>query len=88
MVRGTDRGRPSGEENELTRFLPLFGPRLPAADLGYQGSRPVFETANLRAALAGSGIVCLPPDRELVGRYLDYFEAVRFLPARAERTAR
>ncbi|WP_019071573.1 thioester reductase domain-containing protein [Streptomyces hokutonensis] len=76
-----------GEENELARFLPLFGPDRPAEDLGYRGSRPVFETANLRAALAGSGIECLPPERELIGRYLDYFEATQFLPARAERTA-
>lgn len=83
LTAATDRG----EENELTRFLPLFGPELPAADLGYRGSRPVFETTNLRAALAGSGIECLPPDRELIGRYLDYFEAAHFLPARAERTA-
>jgi thioester reductase-like protein len=76
-----------GEENELARFLPLFGPDLPAEDLGYQGSRPVFDTTNLRAALSGSGIACLPPGSELVGRYLDWFEATRFLPARAERRA-
>ena len=77
-----------GEENELSRFLPLFGPELPAEDLGYRGSRPIFDTANLQAALSGSGIVCLPPENELVGRYLDWFEATRFLPARAERRAR
>lgn len=76
-----------GAENELARFLPLFGPDLPAEDLGYRGSRPVFGTANLDAALAGSGIECLPPDRELIGRYLDYFRATDYLPARAERTA-
>lgn len=76
-----------GEENELARFLPLFGSDQPAEDLGYRGSRPVFDTTNLRRALAGSGIVCLPPERELVGRYLDHFEATGFLPARAERTA-
>ncbi|WP_227024989.1 thioester reductase domain-containing protein [Streptomyces tsukubensis] len=75
-----------GEENELARFLPLFGADLPAEDLGYKGSRPLFGTTNLRAALAGSGIECLPPERELLGRYLDYFEAIHFLPARAERT--
>ena len=76
-----------GEENELARFLPLFGPDLPAEDLGYRGSRPVFETDNLRAALAGSGIECRPPGRELIARYLDHFEATHFLPARPERTA-
>ncbi|WP_254878810.1 thioester reductase domain-containing protein [Streptomyces sp. NA04227] len=76
-----------GEENELTRFLPLFGPELPAEDLGYRGSRPVFGTTNLQAALTGSGIACLPPERELISRYLAYFEATHFLPARAERTA-
>ncbi|WP_329537947.1 thioester reductase domain-containing protein (plasmid) [Streptomyces sp. NBC_01450] len=74
-----------GEDNELVRFLPLFGPELPADDLGYRGSRPVFDTANLRAALAGSGIACAAPERELIGRYLDYFEVHRFLPPRAER---
>lgn len=83
LTAATERG----EANELARFLPLFGPELPAEDLGYRGSRPVFETANLRAALAGSGIDCLPPERELIGRYLDYFEATDYLPARAERTA-
>ncbi|GAB2953067.1 thioester reductase domain-containing protein [Streptomyces sp. NPDC058869] len=76
-----------GEENELARFLPLFGSDQPAEDLGYGGSRPVFDTTNLQAALADSDIRCLPPERELVGRYLDHFEATRFLPARAERTA-
>lgn len=83
LTRAVERG----EENELARFLPLFDSDRPAEDLGYRGSRPVFDTTNLRAALAGSGIVCLPPERELVGRYLDHFEATRFLPARAERTA-
>ncbi|AKH81531.1 hypothetical protein AA958_04240 [Streptomyces sp. CNQ-509] len=77
----------SGEQNELARFLPLFGSDQPAEDLGYRGSRPVFGTANLRAALTGSGITCLPPGLELVSRYLDHFEATHFLPARAERTA-
>ncbi|AKN68684.1 hypothetical protein QR97_01645 [Streptomyces sp. PBH53] len=76
-----------GTENELARFLPLFGADQPAEDLGYRGSRPVFDTTRLRAALTGSGIACLPPERELVGRYLDHFEATGFLPARAERTA-
>jgi thioester reductase-like protein len=76
-----------GEENELARFLPLFGPDVPAEDLGYRGSRPVFETVNLRTALAGSGIESPAPDSELISRYLDYFEATRYLPARAERTA-
>ncbi len=76
-----------GTENELARFLPLFGADQPAEDLGYRGSRPVFDTTHLRAALTGSGIACLPPERELVGRYLDHFEATGFLPARAERTA-
>ncbi|MFJ8629874.1 thioester reductase domain-containing protein [Streptomyces sp. NPDC093568] len=84
LTAATERG----EENELARFLPLFGPELPAEDLGYRGSRPVFETANLRAALAGSGIACLPPERELIGRYLDYFESTRYLPARARRAER
>ncbi|WP_433498947.1 thioester reductase domain-containing protein [Sphaerimonospora sp. CA-214678] len=77
-----------GDENELERFLPLFGPDQPAPDLGYRGSRPVFDTANLRSALADSGIHCMAPDAELIGRYLDYFEAIRYLPTRPERTAR
>ncbi|MEU5366931.1 thioester reductase domain-containing protein [Streptomyces sp. NPDC005925] len=76
LTAATERG----EDNELARFLPLFGPDVPAEDLGYRGSRPVFETDNLRAALAGSGIACLPPDRDLIGRYLDYFDAIGYLP--------
>lgn len=76
-----------GAENELSRFLPLFGPDQPTEDLGYRGSRPVFDTANLTAALAGSGIACPPPTRELIDRYLGYFQDIRFLPPRMERPA-
>ncbi|HET9381764.1 MAG TPA: thioester reductase domain-containing protein [Streptomyces sp.] len=84
LTAATERG----EDNELARFLPLFGPDLPAEDLGYRGSRPVFGTDHLRAALDGSGITCLPPDRELIGRYLDYFEAIAYLPAGSRPAAR
>ncbi|WP_017614005.1 thioester reductase domain-containing protein [Nocardiopsis salina] len=69
-----------GEENELARFLPLFGRHLPAEDLGYEGSRPVFEDRNLHAALEGSGIVCAEPDTAFVGRFLDWFAAAGYLP--------
>lgn len=70
-----------GEENELARFLPLFGPDSPADDVGYQGSRPVFDNANLLAALAGSGIVCAEPNQELFDRYLSWFTSIGYLPA-------
>jgi thioester reductase-like protein len=69
-----------GEENELARFLPLFGRHLPAEDLGYEGSRPVFEAPNLEAALQGSQITCAEPDAVFVGRSLDWFAADGYLP--------
>lgn len=70
-----------GEENELSVYLPLFGRHEPAAEVGYQGSRPVFGTDNLQSALAGSGIECHPVDEELFARYLDYFVSTGYLPA-------
>ncbi|MGW4492362.1 thioester reductase domain-containing protein [Streptomyces sp. NPDC004376] len=76
-----------GEENELARFLPLFGEEGPSADVGLEGSRPVFDTTNLRAALSGSGIECLPPDNELIGRYLNWFIDIGYLSRPAEITA-
>ncbi|MER5769824.1 thioester reductase domain-containing protein [Streptomyces sp. NPDC001985] len=69
-----------GEENELARFLPLFGEEAPSEDLGYRGSEPEFATTNLRAALTGSGISCGPPDRELIDRFLTHFAATGYLP--------
>ncbi|MFJ5880644.1 thioester reductase domain-containing protein [Kitasatospora cineracea] len=70
-----------GEENELAVYLPLFGEDRPADEVGYPGARPVFGTANLQAALAGSGIAPRPVDRGLFDLYLDYFVATGFLPA-------
>lgn len=70
-----------GEENELSVYLPLFGRNEPAAEVGYQGSRPIFGTDNLRSALAGSGIACHPVDEELFARYLSYFVSTGYLPA-------
>ena len=70
-----------GEDNELAPFLPLFGTEQPAEEVGYSGSRPAFDTSNLRAALAGSGIACRPLDRAMFDRYLAYFVAVGYLPA-------
>ncbi|MFF2142321.1 thioester reductase domain-containing protein [Kitasatospora sp. NPDC058190] len=70
-----------GEENELAVYLPLFGEDRPADEVGYPGSRPVFGTANLQAALDGSGIECRPVDRALFDLYLDYFVSTGFLPA-------
>jgi thioester reductase-like protein len=69
-----------GEENELARFLPLFGEDGPSEEVGYQGGRPVYDTANLRSALAGSGIECAEPDRALWQRYLRWFVAAGYLP--------
>lgn len=69
------------EDNALARFLPLFGAEQPAAELGYSGSRPVFDTTNLRHALARSGVECPPIDRALFDRYLGYLVSVGYLPA-------
>ncbi|MGW2377493.1 MULTISPECIES: thioester reductase domain-containing protein [Kitasatospora] len=74
-----------GEENELAVYLPLFGEDRPADEVGYPGSRPVFGTANLQAALDGSGIECRPVDRTLFDVYLDYFVSTGFLPAPPQR---
>jgi len=69
-----------GEENELSVYLPLFGKAAPAEEVGYPGSRPVFGTDNLRAALADSDISCHPVDEELFARYIDYFVSTGYLP--------
>lgn len=70
-----------GEDNELAPFLPLFGAEQPAEEVGYSGSRPVFDTTNLRGALVRSGIECPPIDCTLFDRYLKYFVSVGYLPA-------
>lgn len=70
-----------GADNALGKFLPLFGDDAPSADVGYAGSIPCFESDNLNAALAGSGIVCRPVDRALMALYLQYFVSVGYLPA-------
>jgi thioester reductase-like protein len=70
-----------GADNALAKFWPLFGDDAPAADVGYAGSIPRFETDNLNAALAGSGIACRPVDRALVALYLRYFVSIGYLPA-------
>ncbi|MFD3542271.1 thioester reductase domain-containing protein [Streptomyces sp. NPDC058662] len=76
-----------GEENELAPYLPLFGVDQPAEEVGYEGSLPVFDTANLRAALAGSGIEAKPVDGALFDIYLDYFVETGFLPPPPGRAA-
>lgn len=70
-----------GEPNELSVYLPLFGKNQPAEEVGYPGSKPAFATGHLESALAGSGISCHAIDRELFGRYIDYFVSTGFLPA-------
>ena len=40
----------------------------------------LFDGANTRAGLAGSGIVCPELDAELLGRYLDWFVRIGFYP--------
>lgn len=70
-----------GEDNELQRFLPLFGDDQPAPDLGYAGSTPRFDTTNLEQVLRGSGTVQHDVDDVLIGRYLDHFVSTGFLPA-------
>jgi thioester reductase-like protein len=68
---------------ELARFLPLFGPDGPSADLGYEHAVPTFETGTLRRLLAGTDIAYRPVDAGLVGTYLDWFARTGFLPALA-----
>jgi thioester reductase-like protein len=70
-----------GEENEMTSYLPLFGKDKPAEEIGYPGSKPIFDTTNLRAALDGSGLTCPDVDVDLFDRYLKYFVSIGYLPA-------
>ncbi len=70
-----------GEENELAPYLPLFGDDRPADEVGYEGSKPIFDVANLRSVLDGSGIENHPVDRKLFDVYLDYFVSIGYLPA-------
>lgn len=70
-----------GEENELVRFLPLFGEERPSDEMGFQGSLPRFDTTQLQDALAGSGIACPDPGRALWDLYLGWFVAHGYLPS-------
>jgi thioester reductase-like protein len=71
-----------GEENQLARYLALFGQDRPAPEIGYPGARPRFETTerDRALALAGSDERCPPVTLELFRIYLDYFVAIGFLP--------
>ncbi|GIG41203.1 thioester reductase domain-containing protein [Cellulomonas phragmiteti] len=75
----------AGDGNELEGYLPLFSAQAPEADLGYEHSAPDYRDDNTRAALAGSGITCAPPDLHLWTRYLDHFVDTGFLPAPTKR---
>jgi len=68
-----------GEENELARFISILESSY--HDMADEKEWPTYETANLRAALSGSGIACSPPDRALWGRYLRWFIETGFLPS-------
>jgi thioester reductase-like protein len=70
-----------GEENQLARYLGLFGKDKPAEEIGYPGYKPVFGTARLRAALEGSGLTCPDMNLAMWRRYIDYFVSIGFLPA-------
>lgn len=70
-----------GEENQLARYLALFGQDRPAPEIGYPGARPRFATTNLDRALAIAGETKCPPVTLALFRiYLDYFVATGFLP--------
>lgn len=77
-----------GEASELAPYLPLFGEEQPAPEIGCPGSKPVFDTVNLKAALKGAGIECPPVDRDLFDRYLRYFVSIGYLPAPPGHSAR
>ncbi len=77
LVAAIDRG----EDNQLTRYLGLFGKDRPAPEIGYPGHKPVFGTARLCAALEGSGLSCPNVDLTMWKRYVDYFVSIGFLPA-------
>ncbi len=70
-----------GEDNQLARYLVLLGKDRPAEEIGYPGSKPVFENANLRRALEGSGLACPDVTFELFRTYLDYFISIGFIPS-------
>ncbi|HET7505106.1 MAG TPA: thioester reductase domain-containing protein [Kofleriaceae bacterium] len=70
-----------GEDNQLARYLGLFGKDRPAPEIGYPGHRPVFGTERLRAALDGSGLRCPDVDLALWQRYIAYFVSIGFVPA-------
>jgi len=70
-----------GADNELVPYVPLLDPDRPSEEIGLAGSRPVFDSSRLTAALAGSGIEVRPVDRELMDRYLRYFVSTGYLPA-------
>ncbi|MGH3757641.1 thioester reductase domain-containing protein [Actinophytocola sp.] len=70
-----------GADNELAPYVPLFDPDRPSEEIGLAGSRPVFDSTRLDAALAGSGIEVRPVDRELMDLYLRYFISIGYLPA-------
>jgi thioester reductase-like protein len=70
----------AGVPNELTRFLPLFMPDGPSADLGYEHAEPTFTTDNLRRVLSSAGLAYRPADIDLVTTYLSYFTSTGYLP--------
>lgn len=77
LVAAIDRG----EDNQLARYLGLFGKDRPAPEIGCPGHKPVFGTARLRAALEGSELSCPDMDLAIWKRYVDYFVSIGFLPA-------
>lgn len=46
----------------------------------YEKSPAVFDSTKTQAKLVNSGIVCPPPDKDLLHKYLDYCISVGFLP--------
>jgi thioester reductase-like protein len=62
----------AGESNPLHRFLPTFDGTGMSSDLIYPDCRPVYGTARLAEALAGTGIRCPEVDGPVMAAQLRY----------------
>lgn len=70
----------AGGNNELAKYLALFGDEAPNPDVGEVGATPLFANDRLLEALRGSGIECSVMDLDFMRRCLDYFVQIGYLP--------
>ena len=69
----------TGDENPLRRFLSALPEYLPA-DSDAASNRSAIHCPRTLEALSGSGIEWPVVDESLIGRYVEYFRGVGFLP--------